>query len=191
MNLNEANEYARKMFSTKWVRWFHESLQPAKTAEEKSANVKLGKITNHCAICRNLHGCCFVKDKCPTLPLHRSCHCGPREVKYVEVKADSPKVKFSDYVFVAKNGKKELFTAWGYDTIDSEDLANIYKEQAELAYSVGDYVLGKLNEYGQRISIEITLTRRDNGKKVTFMSGWMVYPDGEISLATPYGGKKK
>lgn len=25
----------------------------------------------------------------------------------------------------------------------------------------------------------------------TFVSGWIVYPDGKIVLATPYGGKSK
>ena len=65
----------------------------------------------------------------------------------------------------------------------------LFEKQAKLAYSVGDYELGKLNEYGQRISIEISLKKKTNNEYVTFVSGWMVYPNGKIVLTTPYGRK--
>ena len=56
-------------------------------------------------------------------------------------------------------------------------------------YKNGDYVLGKLNKDGQRLSIKIEIARKDNGNKVSFITGWMVYPNGHIQLTTPYGGK--
>ena len=62
-------------------------------------------------------------------------------------------------------------------------------KQAKLAYSVGDYELGRLDDYGQRISIEIKLKRKDKIGYVTFTSGWMVYPNGRLVLTTPYGDK--
>ena len=65
------------------------------------------------------------------------------------------------------------------------------EKQANLAYSVGDYELGKLDKYGQRINIAITLKRKDKNEYVTFRSGWMTYPNGRIALTTPYGGKKQ
>ena len=52
----------------------------------------------------------------------------------------------------------------------------------------GQYELGKLNEQGQRINIRIKLERKNNDEMVTFISGWMVCPNGEIRLVTPYGG---
>ena len=56
-------------------------------------------------------------------------------------------------------------------------------------YINGDYELGKLNERGQRLSITVEIPRKDKEGKVTFVTGWMIYPDGHIRLTTPYGGK--
>ena len=99
--------------------------------------------------------------------------------------------KFSEYVFVYSqvDDKKELFEAWGYDIMDSEYLQKEFIRQAKLAYEVGDYELGLLNEYGQRISIGIVLKKKNKNEYATFASGWMVYPNGRIVLTTPYGGK--
>jgi hypothetical protein len=82
-----------------------------------------------------------------------------------------------------------LFESWGYSIIDSQYLQQEFIKQAKLAYSVGDYELGLLNEYGQRISIEIRLKKKNKNEYTTFVSGWMVYPNGRIVLTTPYGGK--
>ena len=49
--------------------------------------------------------------------------------------------------------------------------------------------MGKLDKYGQRISIRISIPRKDTGETVSYITGWMVYPNGEIQLTTPYGGK--
>ena len=49
--------------------------------------------------------------------------------------------------------------------------------------------LGKLDEHGQHISIRIELDRKAGTGTVSFISGWMVEPNGKIRLATPYGGK--
>ena len=64
------------------------------------------------------------------------------------------------------------------------------ERQAQIAFQCGDYILGKRNEYGQRVSIVIHLNRKDTGKEITFVAGWMVYPDGRIELITPYGDEK-
>lgn len=85
--------------------------------------------------------------------------------------------------------KKSCLNFGGYSIIDSEELQQEFIKQAERAYSIGDYELGKLNEYGQRITIKITLKRKDIDEYVTFQSGWMVYPNGKIILVTPYGDR--
>lgn len=54
---------------------------------------------------------------------------------------------------------------------------------------MGDYEIGSLDEYGQRISIRVEIPRKDQEGIVSFITGWMVRPDGHIQLATPYGGK--
>ena len=85
----------------------------------------------------------------------------------------------------ASQGKKKLFESWGYSIIDSKYLQQEFIKQAKLAYSVGNYELGKLDKHGQRINIEIKLKRKDKDEYVTFRSGWMVYPNGRLVLTTP------
>ena len=82
-----------------------------------------------------------------------------------------------------------MFESWGYSIIDSEELKNMIEKQAQLSYSIGEYNLGKLNEYGQRINVVIELKRKNKDGSITFYSGWMVYPNGRIVLTTPYGRK--
>ncbi len=191
MNLQQANEYTNKLFSTNWVQWVHEGTKLAETNAEKSANVIKGIISKHCAMCLNLNGCCFVVDKCPPKPLHPNCHCYTIDIPSITAKAECPIEKIRDYIFsdLKSNGKKELFESWGYSIIDSEKLKNEIEKQAKLLYSVGNYELGKLNDYGQRINIIIKLKRKNKVGNITFRSGWMVYPNGRIVLTTPYGAK--
>ena len=191
MNLRQANEYTRRLFDTNWVKWVHEGTKPADTSAEKSANVLIGAISKHCAMCLNLNGCCFVVDKIPKLPLHHKCHCYTTEISPITAKTECPIEKFTKYVFVPSliDDKKQLFELWGYDIMDSQYLQQEFIKQAKLAYSVGEYELGLLNEYGQRISIEIRLKKKNKNEYTTFVSGWMVYPNGRIVLTTPYGGK--
>ena len=62
-------------------------------------------------------------------------------------------------------------------------------EQQALDKNVsGEYKLGKLNDKGQRISIRVEIPRKNKQEKVSFVTGWMVYPNGRIQMTTPYGG---
>lgn len=61
------------------------------------------------------------------------------------------------------------------------------ERQALEKYLAGDYELGDLDEWGQRINIQIEIPRRDKEGTVTYMSGWMARPNGQLQLATPYG----
>lgn len=56
-------------------------------------------------------------------------------------------------------------------------------------YLSGDYKLGVLNNYGQRISIRIEIPNKITNENVSFIVGFMVYPNGKLKLTTPYGGK--
>lgn len=189
MNLRQANEYTRRLFDTNWVKWVHEGTKPADTSAEKSVNVLIGTLSKHCAMCLNLNGCCFVEEKCPPKPLHPNCHCFCVDIPSITAKAECPIEKFTKYIFANGNSKKDLFESWGYNIMDSQYLQQEFIKQAKLSYSVGDYELGLLNEYGQRVNIAITLKRKDKNGYVTFRSGWMVYPNGKIVLTTPYGRK--
>ena len=193
MNLQQAKNYTTKLLSINWVKWVHEGSKPANTSVDKSLNVINALTSKHCAMCLNLNGCCFVKEKCPKQPLHPNCHCYVIDIPSITASANCPIEKFTKYVFISSliDDKKQLFELWGYDIMDSQYLQQEFIKQAKLAYSVGDYELGLLNDFGQRIKIEITLKKKNKNEYVTFVSGWMVYPDGKIILTTPYGGKSK
>ena len=194
MNLAEASNAAKKMLGNQWVKWIHGGSAPANTATEKKMNVINSSINpKHCASCLNMNGCCFVKDKSPDNPLHEHCHCYYEDSGIPDVQVTSSMAKYTEYVFNVGNdeGKDALFEAWGYSIYDADYIKSEIERQALLAYQCGDYILGSRNEYGQRINTVIHLKRRDTGADVSFVSGWMSYPDGRLVLITPYGGKRK
>jgi hypothetical protein len=103
--------------------------------------------------------------------------------------------KFTEYIFKdgAAPGKDVVYKNMGYSINDSEALTNIYKEQASLKYATGEYTLGKADSFGQRINIEIELPGIGDaaGKTSYLKSGWMIKPDGSLSLNTPFSGFTK
>lgn len=160
-----------------WVKWVHHS-------EGKT----------HCPECLKLDGCFFTEATHPTLPHHPFCHCTLDPIDYSIVlsnaSANSAYGKFDPFLFNTNgkydHGKEILFETWGYSVNDASWLKAEWERQALEKYLAGDYVLNKLDEEGQRINIKIEIIRRDTGEVVTFMSGWMVHPNGRLQLATPF-----
>ncbi len=75
----------------------------------------------------------------------------------------------------------------GFSISDSDMLKAEMEKQAYYSYLSGEYVLDRLDPYGQRIDIIVKIMGK-NGKSLSFKTGWMTYPDGKIVLATPFGG---
>jgi hypothetical protein len=100
--------------------------------------------------------------------------------------------KFSDYIFKegADHGKDHVFKSLGYSKENSSALSKIYMEQAGKKFLSGSYSLGKSDEWGQRINIEIELPGIGSsaGKFSSIRSGWLILKDGTIKLATPFSG---
>ncbi|MDE7071537.1 MAG: hypothetical protein K2O86_06150 [Clostridia bacterium] len=191
---NVRNSILQIFDSASWIQFIHEGLLPAYTSQEKAKNVIKGNLSSHCAICRNINRCCFPKNNMPKYPLHPNCHCYLLDIPRPQVTAECPEEKFERYIFSPEyvgNGKIQLYTKWGYGKINTKYLVNELTRQADKKYSNGDFELGLLNEYGQRISIVTELNRLDGKGIVKFLTGWMVYPDGKIQLTTPYGGEVK
>lgn len=180
------------MQNVDWVQWLHEGTNPAITNTEKTMNIALSILSlgKHCAKCMNINGCCFPRNNMPEYPLHPNCHCKIEPIDKVWAIAECPIIKFVDYIFDENKskGKKHLFESWGYAKIDSTWLQQELGRQAKEKYASGNFKLGKLDEHGQRINIEIELPRKDKIGTVKFISGWMVYPNGIIKNATPMGG---
>lgn len=164
----------------KWNQWKHRSL---------------GK--SHCKECLMLDGCWFAAEKTPQWPHHFYCHCVLEDLSYYDVVTKSsaycPYGKFDPYLFdpnnFYKHGKGKMFESWGYSISDSPWLQKEIQKQGLKKYITGEYILGKLNKDGQRISIRIEIPRKDRSDMVSFVTGWMVCPNGKIRLNTPYGGK--
>ena len=101
--------------------------------------------------------------------------------------------KFDPYLFNTNgrqtHNKETLFKEWGYTVEDARWLQAEIERQAREKYIDGEYELGKLDAFGQRINITIELPRKDKEGTVTFVSGWMIEPNGKLKLNTPYGGK--
>ncbi|MDR3292542.1 MAG: hypothetical protein LBT20_00370 [Clostridiales bacterium] len=98
--------------------------------------------------------------------------------------------KITEYAFVEKD-KKILFEKYmGYTLAEAQELYDIIKAQSIENYGNGNYVIGELNKYGQRISIPCTIRSkgRTPEKEYYFYTGWMVFPNGKIKNNTPFGG---
>ena len=174
-------------------------LLPQKTAEQPSwvqwTHHSEGKT--HCEECLRLDDCWFQKEKAPLCPHHPYCHCTLDPIPYTIVvsnaAAHSAYSKFDPYLFNTRgehpHGKDKLFHEWGYTVVDAFWLQKEIERQAREKYVSGNYELGRLNFAGQRISIRIEIPRRNGDGTVSFISGWMVEPTGEIRLTTPYGGE--
>lgn len=163
-----------------WVRWTHHM-------EGKT----------HCEVCLKLDGCWFLRSKTPPWPHHPFCHCTLDPIDDALVLANAVSVsaysKFDPYLFNPfgsyTHQKEKLFRMWGYTVEDARWLQGEMERQALEKYISGDYELGKLDEYGQRLNILIEIPTKNGEKIVTFISGWMIEPNGTIRLNTPYGGK--
>lgn len=163
-----------------WIEWKHHQ-------EGKS----------HCEECMRLNGCWFAYGKSPQCPHHPHCHCTVEPIDYSIVQKNayshSDYRKFDPYLFNTNgfysHNKEKLFQQWGYTVKDALWLKNVIEEQSLNKYLAGEYELGKLNRNGQRISIRIEIPKKGQKEMASFETGWMLCPNGELRLNTPYGGK--
>jgi filamentous hemagglutinin len=100
--------------------------------------------------------------------------------------------KFSGYIFKpgADHGKDAVFKSLGYTADDSAALSKVWQQQAAKKYAQGEFKLGKADQYGQRVDIEIALPGKglEAGKISYLRSGWMIQADGSLKLNTPFSG---
>lgn len=78
-----------------------------------------------------------------------------------------------------------MFQSWGYFIGDAAWLQDTVEEQALEKYKAGEYALGMLDARGQRLNIRIEIPRKDRDQMVSFITGWIVEPQGTIRLVTP------
>lgn len=180
-----------------WIKWYHFCV-PDKEGPSREATRKWLKGLGHSSECTSLSGCYFIKNKTPKRELsesellHPNCDClminiaKPKD----EIVANCDLRKFTDYVFgkkYASNGKIKLLLSLGFEKEDSLYLKQQLDLQAKEKYLNGEYELGNLNEYGQRINITIQLSSKTK-RNISLITGWLVHPLGKITCNTPLGG---
>ena len=126
--------------------------------------------------------------------LHPHCDCTLNGIAKPngKVTAICPIEKFKEYIFSDKekyvsNGKIQLFRDLGFTKEDSEYLKMEFDVQAKNKYLSGDYEIGRLDEYGQRINITITVNSATR-ENINLVTGWMIHPLGKITCNTPLAG---
>lgn len=101
--------------------------------------------------------------------------------------------KFDPYLFnrdlFYDHTKQKLFESWGYHIEDAAVLHTEVEKQGLENCVTGNYTLGVLDKYGQRISIRVEIPRKNGEGTASFITGWTVHPNGRVQLNTPYGGK--
>ncbi len=163
-----------------WARWTHHS-----------------EGNSHCPECQKLDGCWFQENKAPPCPQYPFCHCTldliDPAVVMMNIVTHSNYSKYDPYLFDPENyykhGKNKAFESWGYTITDAQWLKDEIERQAREKYASGEYTLGKLDIRGQRIHIRVTIPRKNEPGDISFITGWMVLPNGRLNLNTPYGGK--
>ena len=144
-------------------------------------------LFGHCMNCASLDGCYLVARNMPKQSLHDNCDCRKKDITYSNVKnsaiAECDIRKFTVFKNVKDSkGKNKIFYDLGFDINDSEYLQNEYCKQALKQYLLENYIRKNLDRRGLRLAISTTLSG------ITFYSGWMLYPEGKIKNATPFGG---
>lgn len=188
-----------EIIDNNWVKWFHLGVPDEEGREREKIRNRLDGL-GHCKPCTVLSGCYFVKSKLPKKKaegdglLHPYCDCKLNGMAKPngKITATCPIEKFTEYIFSDKekyisNGKIQLFKGLGFSKADSEYLKMEFDVQAKQKYLNGDYEIGKLDEYGQRINITITVDSATR-KNIKLVTGWMVHPLGKITCNTPLGG---
>ena len=188
--------YDDKIVDGRWVKWFHFQV-PDKEGKEREGRRNDLESKGHCKPCTALSGCYFLRRKLPKKKadgaglLHPNCDCGLEPIPKAarEITAVCPIEKFTEYIFGEKyrsNGKMDLFLSLGFSFEDSEYLKAEFEKQAREKYLSGDYEFGKLNNFGQRITMAITVDSKTR-KGIKFGTGWMIHPLGKIVCTTPQG----
>lgn len=179
----------KSLIDVSWIKWFHLGV-PDEESESRQEVRRLLANIEHCLKCTALSGCYFYRNNKPKN--HINCDCLQMLISKPvnEVVAICSIKKFTDYIFSDKYinlGKNKLFSILGFSKDDSKYLKDTYERQAKEKYLKGEYVLGKLDNFGQRISITIDLNSGSRSN-LKFISGWLIHPLGKIVCTTPLGG---
>ena len=113
---------------------------------------------------------------------------GPANVRAAPARIFADPRKFAEYVLVPGHptGKDRVFLdVLGFrpgSADDAAELASAYQEQAARRWSAGEVAFSRQNEHGRFYVIVVTV------RSVSLRTVWVLRPDGELALATPFRG---
>ncbi|MCL2621607.1 MAG: hypothetical protein FWD32_01075 [Firmicutes bacterium] len=153
-------------------------------------------IAKVCAMCVSVNQCIYYNqiDKRPKIPQHPHCKCNHSEKPNPttqNLKVTFEIEKITKYLFVDES-KKKLFESMGYTKDDAQLVYDMILTSCVNNFCSANYELNKHNIHGQRITIPCTIMGKGVklGRQYSFVTGWVLYPDG-IKNNTPFGGKIK
>ncbi len=177
-----------KIVNENFIKRIHRGVPDQEGDERENIRNNLAML-RHCKPCTALSGCYFANNNKPKTHFYCDCNESAIETPYEQSVAERDIRKFSEYVFNEKykvNGKNKLFWLLGFHKEDSAYLKSEYEKQAKQKYLKGDYTLGKLDNFGQRINVTIDLATPTH-TDIKLITGWMVHPLGKITCTTPLG----
>lgn len=187
--MNVFGEAAKKLLELSkagadvWVKRMNDSPKDIRVCEGQATE---DTQTRTCALCVALNHTVFKNSNKPEY-FHPHCKCEMKEVELREVTLDFPIKKITEYLLVHPS-KSKLLLSWGYTMEDAQEIYDGIAENAKIQYLNGEYRLGRLDKNGQRIEMRCTLNGKKDktGQVYSFITGWMVYPDGMLHNNTPY-----
>ncbi|BBZ35617.1 DUF6883 domain-containing protein [Mycolicibacterium confluentis] len=102
--------------------------------------------------------------------------------------------KFSEYALSpeASKGKSAIFDSFGYRNVpeSASKLVSEYTQQAGEKILARDFTVKSTDQYGTRIAVDISLpgVGDRSGETAEIVTGWIIRPDGTVSLTTPFSG---
>lgn len=144
--------------------------------------------TNTCDLCVALNRTVFKNSHKPEYT-HPNCKCKQVPFEFPETPLDFPMKKIV-YLF-AKKG--DWMRSMGYLDLDAEEIYQTIAENAQLQFMRGNYILGTLSKYGQKVNIVLALPGKRDKQGTTYRvkTGWTAFPNGKLHNNTPIGGWAK
>ena len=143
------------------------------------------KKTRTCWKCVALNRTVFRRKKLPDF-FHDKCKCKHQILENIKISTIFPIKKIINYLF-ADNNKQAMMRSMGYVIDDSELIYTLIDDTVKEKFNSGDFELKSLDKHGQHITIRLMLDgARDHiGKKYACHIGCVVWPNGQIRIASP------
>lgn len=176
----------------------------------KDIGVDESKTNGHCWKCVTVNRCWFKNEEnkkpkhfdyslysLSKIPLikrglyHPNCHDKEKSInvpKLSQIKVLELRKNFNDFF----KRKKNILYSIGYTYKDEKEIIDFIENEVKNKYRFGDYYIYKHWQHGFQINIIITIKGKNEFRNIihSFKSGYIVYPNGQLKIATIFAGRK-